>query len=387
VPNQFDVTMSFFSTDPLPAFPFTGDGDKLTIHDGVLLGSLGNNGIADDGVHHGNIVINNGYILSGSVEAIKYDENGVNITNNIGGSIIGETSGIAVGGDSEKIVNHGSITGVDYFGLDMAVSSNHVVFTNDGSVFGYAAGIHEFSSNEGGHISNTGIGKIGSSHDGIYVNTGYDKTTSISNGLHATITGADNAIHSEFFGAIALTNLGKIIGDIECAASASNDRIVNKGIIQGDVALGAGNNVYDGRGGSVIGEISGGAGDDKFIAGSAVDVFVSHGGIDTFVFTSFHSSSLAKPDFIEDFTVGTDKINVHAIDADVTHAGHQHFVFIGTDSFAHYHSLHPGTVGMLRFDSAKHELLGNVDNHFGTVDFAVHLSAGVLSLEPNDFVL
>ena len=81
-----------------------------------------------------------------------------------------------------------------------------------------------------------------------------------------------------------------------------------------------------------------------------------------------------------------DKIDVHRIDADVTHAGHQHFVFIGTATFAHYHSLHPGIVGMLRFDPASHQLQGNVNADIAHPDFAVVL-AGVSTIHASDLIL
>ena len=67
-------------------------------------------------------------------------------------------------------------------------------------------------------------------------------------------------------------------------------------------------------------------------------------------------------DTIGDFVSGNgDRIDVRGIDANVTRHGHQHFVFIGTQSFAHYHSLHPGVIGMLRFNPSTRTLEGNVN--------------------------
>lgn len=81
-----------------------------------------------------------------------------------------------------------------------------------------------------------------------------------------------------------------------------------------------------------------------------------------------------------------DKIDLRLIDADATHAGHQAFKFIGTDSFAHYHSQHPDVLGMLRFDPVSHRLQGNVDGSFSTAELEVALP-GVAKFFAGDLIL
>jgi Ca2+-binding RTX toxin-like protein len=153
--------------------------------------------------------------------------------------------------------------------------------------------------------------------------------------------------------------------------------------------LGSGNDSYIGRGGGIVtGSIQGGDGNDTFIAGRSRDVFFGGTGADSFVFNSTaFSPAGAKRDIIGDFHHAEhDRIDVHLIDADRTHAGHQAFRFIGGDTFAHYHSLHPHVVGMLRFDARTHHLQGNVDAHLATAEFDVVLH-GFTAMSASDFVL
>lgn len=58
-------------------------------------------------------------------------------------------------------------------------------------------------------------------------------------------------------------------------------------------------------------------------------------------------------DVIEDFTSGSDFINLHKIDANRTIGGNQHFKFIGDNAFSH-------TAGELRLTS-HNVLLGDVN--------------------------
>jgi hypothetical protein len=138
----------------------------------------------------------------------------------------------------------------------------------------------------------------------------------------------------------------------------------------------------------VTGLIEGGAGHDTFVAGRAKATFSAGTAADAFVFNSVRFSPAGTThDVILKFSdLNGDKIDVHAIDADITHAGHQHFVFIGTDTFADYHSLHPGVIGMLRFDATTKELQGTVDDDFAHPDLEVALP-GVAAFHASDLIL
>lgn len=91
---------------------------------------------------------------------------------------------------------------------------------------------------------------------------------------------------------LRLTNSGMI--DDGLTLGLRNDVVVNKGHIV-SLDLGAGNNLYDGRGGKVWGQVTAGTGDDRFIPGAAVDNFVGGGdfGLDTLDFRALGAFRLA----------------------------------------------------------------------------------------------
>lgn len=68
-----------------------------------------------------------------------------------------------------------------------------------------------------------------------------------------------------------ITNTGQIRGNIETGGGA--DQILNTGLIQGVVDLGQGDDLYDGRGGLLVGRVNGGAGADTFYCGTGPETF------------------------------------------------------------------------------------------------------------------
>jgi Ca2+-binding RTX toxin-like protein len=66
----------------------------------------------------------------------------------------------------------------------------------------------------------------------------------------------------------------------------STDNVINRGTMNGDVDLSGGDDSYDGRNGSVVGDILGGNGDDTFIPGTKAEVIDGGAGIDTLNFSA-----------------------------------------------------------------------------------------------------
>ena len=92
-------------------------------------------------------------------------------------------------------------------------------------------------------------------------------------------------------------------------------------------------------------------------------------------------------DIIEDFSHAEgDRIDVSTIDADqrAGHAGNQAFRYIGSDSFAHFHALHPGVIGIIRY--ANGDVQGNVNATLAP-DFEIFVNNIVNPLVAADFVL
>ena len=106
-----------------------------------------------------------------------------------------------------------------------------------------------------------------------------------------TIAGAEYGVLGYVYQAteIWIYNSGVISGAFNAIAFADSqnlaDRVVNSGLINGVIALGGGSDLYDGRGGgTVIGSIGGGPGDDRFRPGAAEEVFDGGNGSDTLDF-------------------------------------------------------------------------------------------------------
>jgi hypothetical protein len=369
------------STD---GFDLTVAGDTLLIDAGILVGSK--NGFGVDSSVNDNILTNNGIVVSETDRGVEFDGNNCSITNNLTGSITGGQEGVFLGGASDSILNNGSIVGLTLDGVVFGGAANGCSLVNKGSIYGHAQGVAD-STTAGVGAAITNEFRITS--DGPAIVAGAGVTTSVSNDKGGLISGgAGTAI--DVPGAIALTNLGEIVGNINCRPSVSgNNTVRNEGLIVGSVYLGPGTDVYAGVGnGRVTGVIEGGAGNDRFVADRAKETFYAGTGDDTFVYNSvLFSHPGAKEDAIHRFDQrSVDKIDVRAIDADVTRAGHQHFVFIGTTSFFAYHAAHPNVIGMLRFDAATHTLLGNTDGDLATIEFAIGLP-GLGALHASDLIL
>ena len=143
-----------------------------------------------------------------------------------------------------------------------------------------------------------------------------------------------------------------------------NDHLFGRG---GNDVLATGNGTY---------LLDGGTGKDRMDAGS---------GADRFDFNAIADSVPgANRDVINGFSdVDGDRIDVSTIDANTAVPGNQTFVFIGADTFVHFHSLHPSVVGMIRFsDGIVH---GNVNAGLAD-DFQISVP-GPTALVASDFVL
>lgn len=107
-----------------------------------------------------------------------------------------------------------------------------------------------------------------------------------------------------------------------------------------DVLLGVdGNDVLDGgsegdwlSGGAGIDQLIGGLGNDFLIGGRGGDVLSGGDGFDRFDFNNIRDSRRVDIDFISDFTLGEDLIDLRGIDANVDRRGNQNFRFVGDDA-------------------------------------------------------
>jgi len=293
--------------------------------------------------------------LFGQSSAIEH--NGENFTLNIG-----QTASVA-GGSSDTV-------DVDFVGL--------VFISNDGSVLSDSDALDIRGTGSIGILNN---GSISGRSDGI-VTSGTGGLTQIVN--LGTIWGNDGGI-DHLSGNSQLINYGTIFGNFYGFDGASNvDQVSNYGLIHGDVNLGAGNDVFKGQNGTVVGVVNGGsgndtitcgAGDDILVGGAGRDILRGGGGNDFFDFNSTDDSVRGtNRDQIRDFKRG-DKIDLAGIDANINADGNQKFKFIGDNVFSK-------KAGELRF---KNDILQGDVNGDGKADFEILVN--VNNLVKGDFVL
>jgi Ca2+-binding RTX toxin-like protein len=183
------------------------------------------------------------------------------------GAIIGVGSGhiatiggsVVTGAASEAAVKLGDSPNVD--------SAQRLIVVTGGLLAGgYGAAINGVASHVENHGTMTGqavgvyLAGIGTGPSQIW-NTG-------------TISGADGV---QTAGTVAniLTNQGYISGTIASfrGLGLAFDSVINRGVMIGNVKLGQGDDLYDGRGGSIEGTVQGEDGNDRFVPGAGAEIF------------------------------------------------------------------------------------------------------------------
>ena len=155
-----------------------------------------------------------------------------------------------------------------------------------------------------GHVHNAGLISGQTSH-GIYVILGSldveirnSGTVSGANGITVSVSTVERLVNTgEILGGDAdgrgvdlgaassgavIVNRGLIAGELRSIAGSSHDDTIrNAGLLEGDVELSGGHDVYRGkRGGWVDGEVRGGVGNDLLVGSSADDVLSGDNGHD-----------------------------------------------------------------------------------------------------------
>ena len=131
----------------------------------------------------------------------------------------------------------------------------------------------------------------------------------------------------------------------------------------------------------------GGAGNDKLIGNDVgnvlrgnggADTLTGNGGADVFMYGNVNESTAQAFDTITDFVVGTDKIDLRLIDANLKVAGNQEFKFLGQTSTLQANSL------AFSFLNGDTRIVGDADGDANTVEFQVVLT-GQKNLTSSDF--
>lgn len=403
--------MPILTTDT-DGLTFTADNQQWIVKQGVVIARTTDGGAAVNMPTSGGQFINHGVVSSTGVS--HFDENAVLVEGDGAVIVNGEgASLVAFGGvefldiDRSQFFNQGSVIGlgadgVSYIAFEVHDSQveNHTLH-NSGYIFGASAGVH--SSRVGG-ISIVNSGVIESDGTGIFFATEPGQLQSVRVTNTGLIKGEKAAIDIVFASSF-VKNTGTIVGSVT-QRGAEVDKIVNNGLIDGNVEFWDGDDVYKGTKGVIDGTVSAGRGDDtlkggrheeEFYGGKGDDLLKSRGGEDTlvggggadkmsgggggdvFVYEDVKDSTEGARDVILKFRSGSDMIDLREVDAKQG-GGNQRFKFIGEDDFSR-------KKGELRYETKSGDTYVQADTKGdGKVDMEIKFK-DVSSLHESDFYL
>ncbi|CAN7389795.1 calcium-binding protein [Rhizobium sp. LjRoot254] len=337
-----------------------GTTDSVTVGKNVALVSTSGHVITGTGSEHAAII--DGTLVASAFGITLGDifDFGNSATVGQSGRIIalgGSAGGIACYGADATVINHGYVEAAAYgIALASTATDTHSTVINTGTIIAGFLGVFRDGANTTETIVFKNSGLLQSEGDAYgFFDSGH--------------TGRD-----------LITNTGRIVGNIR--------------------TLG-GDDSYDGRKGSLDGEILAGDGNDRLMGGKEANIFWGEAGLDKltggrgadlltggldadqFIYVSTRDSS-AKPagqDTIFDFTQAqNDRIVLKTIDADSRAGGDQKFDFIGDDAFS-------SNAGELRFKIVVSDTFVYGDtNGDRKADFAIKLDSTV-TLAAGDFIL
>ena len=314
------MTTTIQTTDLIGAgnqFTYAANDDSYYVLDGVTVASTNNIAIA--GPHNDLILVVNGTVIGvqGAIifgsddSAIIIGENGfVTSSNNAAGFYLGV---VHSAGNQITVVNNGEIYAP--FANPVRSHSEDIYFENNGTMFGGNGGaIFDGSTTTDTRIINTGSISGGINYflaHAVFVksgvtnllNTGHFSASSTKgSGVvlgdgNVSSDGSSIINHGEIssleeYGvdfsqmddaeSATLINTGTISGGRAAFnGNASGETVINSGTFIGDALLKGGDDIYNGRGGIVHGQVSGGAGADTLKGGIYSDDLAGNNGGDT----------------------------------------------------------------------------------------------------------
>ena len=194
------------------------------------------------------------------------------------------------------------------------------------------------------------------------------------------VIGTSGANVFDFSGLTAVTNLDYV------DAGGGTDNIVGTDFAD-DLRGNAGKDTLNGEdgndvlsGGAGIDTLNGGANVDTLTGGAQKDFMTGGGGADVFVFTAVSDSTKTGQDVIQDLLSGTDRIDLHSIDANTsTLPNDQDFLFFGFSATP--------VANQVTFNYSNGNTIVSADtNGNSTADMVITL-IGQHALTFNDFIL
>lgn len=242
----------------------TVDDAVVTQGTSVVSSSGGNSAISGTGSSHavqiaGEIVGSDGILLGDS----SSDDFSNRVTISSSGSVMSfGLVAIGVQGAFSRVANYGAVTGASF---GVSVSGQQSKVENFGIIQG------NVNLNEGTVFSGLGVrlqnyGTINSSNFAVNSDANFADTIQNFGTINAVIAVQQGN------GDDILINQGLIIG--RCTNTGGNDLFDNRGgEVIGDVFLGANNDRFDNRGGVITGTVFGQEGSDTFCPGATDEVF------------------------------------------------------------------------------------------------------------------
>ena len=249
-----------------------GSDNTVTIA-GLVTGTTAiNMGLNDiTGVGGGIVSVLDGGIVTGNIYGVSMQGTGNALT--IAGQVTGDTAirmdqFNGFGGSTVSVLDGGIVSG-NFYGVHMSGDYNTVL--NDGSISGEWTILIE-----GDQSSIVNTGTILSDFVAVALTTTGGTTSLVNQGV---ISSPFFAINCFGVAADKVVNQGTIIGRIDLGEG--NDRLVNNGAIAGLVWLGVDDDVYDGRLGTIDGDVSGEVGNDRLLGGVGAETLDGGIGNDT----------------------------------------------------------------------------------------------------------
>ncbi|MCU0802152.1 MAG: hypothetical protein MUD11_10300 [Rhodobacteraceae bacterium] len=177
--------------------------------------------------------------------------------------------------------------GINTIGVDPAqtveiAASGRIETANDGSIVD-ADGV--ILDGVGSVLTNLGTIAAQGSAASLFVRDAGTTTVTNAGLMTGIVAGVWNKFGS---GVLNFTNTGTVESpNFAFRGGLGSDNVFNQGTLKGTVDLGEGNDLYDGRGGKVIGNILGGAGDDRFVLGNGIERIDGGAGHDALDFSGF----------------------------------------------------------------------------------------------------
>lgn len=188
------------------------------------------------------------------------------------GSINGNV-GVSLQGVDQRLVNSGSIVSTVSVGVDAGQDSVRIV--NHGSIYGWSRAI---SLHDGAVPVVINDGDLSGRNGIVYEQDATRIVNRESGVISVTEIGIRNI--SVAGQASELINHGLIRAGTGQAMSfgAGVERVLNDGVLRGEILLGDGNDVFDNRGGKINGVVTGGPGNDTMITDLDTDRLLENDG-------------------------------------------------------------------------------------------------------------